>query len=157
MADELTVTSAQWSDAESSVILAEIDGNPLFIPNDMGNRHRAAIAAWEAQGNTIAAYVATPPSVPEIISDRQFFHGLAATAVITKQEALDAVKTGTIPAALQAFVDGIQDADAKFSAEMLLSGAVEFHRSHPLVAQVGAAQGKTDAEIDDFWRMCAAL
>lgn len=43
-------------------IRIEIDGTEMFVPDDMGNRHRQMVAEWEADGNTIPAYV--PPSAP---------------------------------------------------------------------------------------------
>jgi len=91
------------------------------------------------------------------ISDRQFFQILAIRQMITQAEALAAVKTGDIPAALQTVVDGISDADQKFDAEMLLSGAVTFQRQHPLVNGFGPAFGMTPSDIDNLWRDAAAL
>jgi hypothetical protein len=98
-----------------------------------------------------------PPVTPEEISHRQFFHGLALQGVITKDEALAAVKTGTMPALIESFINAITDPNARFNAEILLSGATVFKRSHPLTAQFGAAQGWSSDQIDAFWRACAAL
>ena len=36
-----------------STILAVIDGTPMTLPQDTGNRHYAAILEWVAEGNTI--------------------------------------------------------------------------------------------------------
>lgn len=91
------------------------------------------------------------------ISDRQFFQALALWNVITKQEALDAVKTGALPAAMQAFVDAIVDPDERFNAQMLLSGATTFERNHPLVEPFGVAFGFTHDQIDDLWRVALKL
>lgn len=41
-------------------ISATFDGEPAVVPDDLANRHRQLIAAWEALGNTIPPYV--PPS-----------------------------------------------------------------------------------------------
>ena len=49
------------------------------------------------------------------------------------------------------------DAEERFGAEMLLSGAVEFRRDHPLTAAIGEARGLTPEEVDDFFRRAAAL
>jgi len=95
--------------------------------------------------------------VPEEISDRQSFQGLALQGVVSQDEALSAVKVGSIPAALQSFVDAITDPVQHFDAEMLLCGATVFKRSHPLTAQFGAAQGWPPEQIDAFWRVCAEL
>lgn len=94
--------------------------------------------------------------VPEEISDRQFFQQLAIAGSITPQEALDAVKTGVIPAAISAVVDMLPD-DQKFAAQMLLSGATVFKRSHPMTTALGAGLGLSSAQIDAIWIAAAKL
>ena len=98
-----------------------------------------------------------PPAVPAMISDRQFFQQLAAEGLITQAEALAAVRTGDLPVALRNIVDSISDPQQRFAAEMLLSGATDIQRSHPLTDAIGAATGRTSAQIDDFFRAAAAL
>jgi hypothetical protein len=126
-----------------------------------------AYKAWLAQGNAptriatmdelkdvlIAAGVI---DVPQTISDRQFFQQLAIAGIISQEEALAAVKTGDIPAALSGFIAALDDA-ARFNAEMLLSGATLFQRAHPLTDAIAAAQGMTPDQVDDFFRAAAAL
>lgn len=107
--------------------------------------------------SVISIRAAPPPPVPDTISRRQFYQGLAVTGKITQAEALAAIKTGTVPAALQAMLDQMTDADAKFEADMLLSGASDFNRNHPLVMVIAIAQGMTEQGVDDFWRICAGL
>lgn len=99
---------------------------------------------------------APPPPVPNSISDRQFFQALALAGEITQEEALAAVKTGEIPTALAAIIDQLP-AEEKFNAQMLLSGAIEFRRDHPLTAQLGAAMGKASEWVDDLFRTAEAL
>lgn len=48
---------------QSGAIDATIDGQRVTVPDAGGNRHRQLIAEWEAEGNTIPAYV--PPPAPE--------------------------------------------------------------------------------------------
>lgn len=95
----------------------------------------------------------------EIISRRQFYEGLAEPPyeIISKPEALAAMKTGMVPAAIQAVIDGMTDPDARFQAEMRLIGAGEFHRSSPLVLVFLIALGWSEAQADAFWRFCATL
>lgn len=97
-----------------------------------------------------------PPPVPDTISDRQFFQQLAVAGIITEDEALAAVKTGTLPASLQALVDAMPDG-SKFNAEMLLSGATTFQRNHPLTTTLGSAMGFTSEQIDDLFRAASVL
>lgn len=94
---------------------------------------------------------------PGVISDRQFAQGLAARGLITRPEALAFVQTGALPALLAAYVDGIADESARFDTKMLLTGAKEFRRDHPLVGSMGVALGFSAADLDAFWTQCAAL
>jgi hypothetical protein len=97
------------------------------------------------------------PATPCIISDRQFFHALALHGAITQEEALAAVRTGAIPAAMRTFIDAIPNQEQHFGATMLLSGAVEFDRNHPLVESFRQAMGWTMQQTNDLWRLAAAL
>lgn len=94
--------------------------------------------------------------VPRMISDRQFFQQLAAMGVVTDDEALAAVGPGTLPAALAALIAGLPE-DQQFGAKMLLVGAVQFDRQHPMVTVLGQAFGWTSDQIDDLWRAASKL
>lgn len=98
-----------------------------------------------------------PTPVPETISHRQFYQQAAINTTITQTEALAAVQTGTIPTVLANIVNGMTDPNQQFAAKMLLSGASEFHRSHPMTASIGAALGWTSAQIDTFFIAASAL
>lgn len=150
------VGSVRWANESRGSLLAEIDGVSVFVPDDALNSDRIAIQAWQDAGNAIAQPVAPPTAVPEIISDRQFFQQLAVQEVITQADALSAVKTGTIPPALQTLISELP-ADQQFGAEMIVSGAVEFHRQSALVAQIAQAYGWTDAQLDALWSAASAL
>lgn len=158
-----TVTGPVWADAEHTRINCTVDFEaigavPFTAAQDDVEAHSREIFARCSSGEfgEVGAYVAPPAPVPETISDRQFFQALADQGTITPAEALAAVKTGTIPATLAAFISGLTGAEA-FAAEMLLSGATEFRRSHPLTEQIGAAQGMTPDQIDTFFRFAASL
>lgn len=97
-----------------------------------------------------------PPTTPQVISDRQFFQLLAQRQVISGEEALAAVGPGDIPAAMGAIIDGMP-ADQRFPARMLLTGATQFDRQHPLVAAFAAAFGWSAADVDAFWSSASAL
>lgn len=94
--------------------------------------------------------------VPEEISDRQFFQQLALMQVITQPEAIAAVKTGDIPAALQTFINTLPS-DQQFAATMAVSGAVVFHRDHPLTKMLAAGMGWTAQQVDNLWRAASEL
>lgn len=95
--------------------------------------------------------------VPEEISRRQFYEGLALKEWITRAEALAAMQTGAIPAALQAIADAMTDEDAKFKVLLMFAGNNSFYRSHPFVLVFAMARQMSETETDDFWRFCHAL
>lgn len=105
---------------------------------------------------TVTVVAAPVPPPPDEISDRQFFQGLAMHGLITETEALAAVATGTIPAAMAAFI-GQLPADQQFAARMILCGATVFSLKHPLTQAFATMSGMDAAALDAFWRFCAEL
>jgi hypothetical protein len=126
----------------------------------IGPEHQAewaAYQAWLADGHAPSPPIPEPAYIPAVISDRQFFQMAAIDGLVSMDEALAAVKTGAIPPVLQTIVDGIDDPFQQFAAKMLLSGATEFERNHPLTEAVGAHLGWTSAQIDQFFIQGAKL
>lgn len=132
------------------------DGQPADVSPDPRNPSYRDLMEWVAAGNVIAPYVEPPTPVPEEISDRQFFEQLAIDQLITQDEALAAVMTGTLPAAFVTFIAALPG-DQQFGARMALCGATIFQRSHPLVAAFGAMQGMSSDQLDVLWRDAFAL
>lgn len=136
VAESWTPGSSQWQPAKGSTALLN-DTAEVGDTYTNGEFHKPS-----------------PPEpvvvVPPVISDRQFFQQLAVTGLITEAEALAAVKTGDIPAALMNLVQALP-ADQQFAAEMLLSGAVSFVRTHNLTVFFGLMMGWTSQELDSLW------
>lgn len=152
----MTVTYQSMN--ETNTFVVKIDGDDRFeFIIDADGPLQAEYQAWLANGNTLEPYVIPSAPVPQIISDRQFFQQAAVAGIITQVEAVAAVATGTIPSMLQMIVDGLPDADQKFAATMLLAGATQFERSHPLTIAVGAHLGLSAAQVDDFFIAAAQL
>jgi hypothetical protein len=124
-----------------------IDG----VTREMTDEERNELSATMA-----VLMAAAPPFEPHSITDRQFFQQLAIQNMVTQAEALAAVATGTIPTAMQAFVNQLPE-DQRFDATMKISGAREFLRSDPLVAAFGQMQGMTSADIDALWVAASVL
>ncbi|MDI7864285.1 hypothetical protein MRS76_20305 [Rhizobiaceae bacterium n13] len=136
-----------------NVILAE-------QPNDFGAIPCSdeVCIGWGYQAGEFVspAAVVPPPPIPEIISDRQFFQELAIRQVITEDEALAAVATGTIPAAMLALIASLPTSE-QFSAKMLIAGATTFYRAHPVASLIGDLYGWDSVQIDGLWRDAALL
>jgi hypothetical protein len=115
------------------------------------------VARLTQERDGLKASVSPAPSPLQPISDRQFYQGLAQRGLCTQAEALDAVRTGVLPSALQAFVNAIANPDQRWSTEMLLSGAKEFRRDHPFVNEIGAWAGLDAPALDAFWAECGSL
>jgi len=150
----MSVTSAEY--VEGGAIHAEIDGRWLIVPNDPGNRHRAAIAVWETAGNTIAPYVAPPPPVLATVSRLQFWAGLAAAGLVSEAEAESMVAEKTIPASIAAFIAGLPSED-QFVARMALKGATEFERGNGLIEAYATGAGLSSGDLDDLFGQMAAI
>lgn len=98
-----------------------------------------------------------PVLVPETISRRQFYQELANRGMITKDEALAAIVTNTLPAELEAMVDAIVDDEIRWQARMLLAGAAEFKRNNWFVGFFAAMKSLSIEYMDDFWGSGALL
>jgi hypothetical protein len=104
-------------------------------------------------------WIAPPPApeqVPFSVTRRQILTGLAQVGWITEQEALDAITTGARPDAVDAVINSLPE-DERFHARMKWAGFTEAYRDDPLVLALATAEGKTDADLDDFFRLCAAI
>lgn len=135
-----------WITREGGVIVAYTSHpspdapNAVFVPDDDPD-----VVAFNAS-----------PTVPEEISDRQFFQRCAGLGVVSESEALAAVQTGALPAALAQGVAQLP-ADLQFPAKMMLCGAVTFRRHHPMTAMLGQIMGWSSAQLDALWIAAAQL
>lgn len=100
-----------------------------------------------------APFEVPPPPVPGSIYRRQFFQQLAILKKITNDEALAAMRVGSIPTALQTIIDS-QPTDKQFAYELMLSGAENLQREHPLMGVVMKAMKLSS---DDFFRDASVL
>jgi len=110
----------------------------------------AAIAAGNFDGD-IEPYVPTAENefVPSI-NARQFYMQLEKEGIISKPEALAAIRRTTLPAAIRAVIDSLPE-DTAYELEMSLLGAQTFDRKHPYSSMFVAALGKTPAWGNQFW------
>jgi len=83
------------------------------------------------------------PPVPFAVSRRQLFLALAAI--------------GVTRAAIRAMIEATPDAAAREAGLIEFDEAIHFERGHPLIAQLGAALGRSESQIDDLFRSAANL
>ena len=154
-------------------IAVDDDGDIVSMESDPEHSQIAGYSIWGVEADVLDGYtngpggsiygakfangIVTPkPKTLPDISDRQFFQQLALMGKITNAEALAAVRTGAIPAAMQEFIDTLPTAQ-QFDAEMVLSGAKTFQRNHPLVTAFAGALGFTNDDTDALWVAAAKL
>nr|WP_128083396.1 hypothetical protein [Methylobacterium sp. B34] len=77
--------------------------------------------------------------------------------MLTQQEALDFVKSGAVPAHIQAGIDALSDANTRFQAEMLICGATSFERANAMVPTLGQILGLDSAALDALWILGATF
>jgi hypothetical protein len=160
-------------DTQSGVVLSERAGHaaaldPAAVSGVLGNTFTSAasqIAGLEVRvaelaqerDALLAGVVESRRGAVQVISDRQFYHGLALRKFCTPAEALDAVRTGVLPKGLRDFVETISEPQERWAAEMLLAGAKEFRRDHPFVPVIAGWAGLDEDALDAFWAQCSDL
>lgn len=93
--------------------------------------------------------------VPPSISFAQLLIGLVSEQWITEADG-EGWLTGTLPAAVTTVIDTLPK-EQQFAAKARALRPSEVLRADPLVAAMGAAAGKKEAEIDDFFRKYAGV
>ncbi|BAQ16094.1 hypothetical protein [Methyloceanibacter caenitepidi] len=96
-------------------------------------------------------------TVPVSITPRQMLLGLMGNGMITEQEALDAAKTGAVPASVQQIFDALPTSAERVAAEITWAKMSVVERDHPLVLALLLAAEKTEAEGDAFFVACSKL
>lgn len=150
-------------DANGNVVLTASVGGWFELPD--GSRTSPAQDGWTDGVYSLVA-VPTPPSpTPEEIleADRatmrlsfaQLLIGLVTEAWITEADG-EAWLVGTLPLAVLTVIDSLP-ANQRFAAKARALRPSEVLRNDPLVAAMGAAAGKTAAEIDAFFTTYAQV
>lgn len=123
----------------SGSIIAVIGGQEMTVPDDMGNRHRAMIAEWEADGNIVIPYT-EPILTPE---DQR-----AQMPPISKRQLrLTLVRNGISLSDLDAAILAMGD-----EAVIEWQDASEYRRLHPLLNQVATHLSLTQEQVDVMWQ-----
>jgi len=123
---------------KDGMIIRTSDG--ACIPPDPANRDYQAALAAVAAGDTIGAYVAPPPPLPDL-APYQF---RAMLVLSGKQAALDA------------FMAAMPDPQ-KTIAQAKLDYSLSFQRDNTLVLAAQQALDLTDAAMNALWLQAAAI
>lgn len=134
------------------------EGSTFRLPD--GRYVSPAMANWaDAAGYTLIVIPPAPAPTPEEVlaaqraamrlSFAQLLIGLVTEAWITEAEG-EAWLAGTLPTAVLVVIDSLP-AEQRFAAKARALRPSEVLRNDPLVASMGAAAGKTAAEIDTFF------
>lgn len=140
-----------------NVVIIEDDGD-WQVPDGFQSVATEIGNIGDSYNGTTFTPLESPPAptpVPEILSRWQFLAVAALSGIIT-QEAAQAALAGTMAPPFVDFLATLPP-DRQFPAAMLLGGAQEFHRHHPLVQEFLTAKGMTEAEADAIWVQGAAL
>lgn len=105
----------------------------IYSPGDAV--YEALMEQW------IDAVLAMPPPPPIVVSMRSFREACGRELVFE----------------INAFVASIEDLNERFSVQNDLEYALTVARNHPKVAQVAAAIGKTESEIDAVFALAHHL
>ena len=132
------------------------EGDWMTLPN--GDRVAPTMAGWKdgafelIQGpDGIVQPVETPEMAREnmVLSFAQLMIGLVAEGWITEAEGLAWLKR-ELPAAVTALIATLP-AGQRFAATARATDPQFVKRTDPLVVSLGAAQGKTEGQIDAFF------
>lgn len=140
------------ADTDSDGLLEDVDF--ILRPDDnygLAPAVRARLqAALDAKTLTIGPYV--PPPAPTIEQVRA-----AMPALTPRQIRLGFVNAGRDLASIDTAIAAIPDATERERAQISWQFATQFVRTDPLVAEVAAALGLSDTDVDSMWTAASAL
>lgn len=125
------------------------------------NAQTGEVTIREMTQEEIAAVQAAQAVTAEVermnlkLSFAQLMIGLVTETWITEAEG-DAWLAGTLPIAVLTVIDGLPEGQ-RFAAKARALRPSEVLRADPLVTAMGTAAGKTEAEIDTFFRTYAQV
>ena len=144
-----------------TILFAVPEGGWLNLPD--GRIISPAEDGWTDGEYTLEVIPPAPAPTPEELlaaerammklSFAQLMIGLVTEAWITQAEG-EAWLAGTLPSAVLLVIDNLP-VDQRFAAKARALRPSEVVRNDPLVASMGTAAGKTDVEIDAFFRTYA--
>jgi len=135
---------------ETDIIGQVIEGGQFILPN--GDVVSPAYAGWEQGDFSLAEapVLPQPDPIPQSITFAQLLIGLVSEGWITEAEG-EAWLAGVLPAQVTALIATLP-VEQQFAAKARAARPSEVLRMDPFVISMGAAQGKTPEELDQFFR-----
>ena len=128
-------------------------------PNDTGTFFDVAELYDEMkEDSTILPYVPLPPEPPEVpaqITRRQCAVMMLSQNMITSQEAILMTQSGIPPANVQTYFDAMSEPQRTMA--IIDFAATNYFRNNPLLADLMAANGMTEQQVDQFFIDAASL
>lgn len=128
---------------------AAIGGIELDIPHAPGNRHFQMVQEAIAAGAEVTVEQPPAPPVPNL-TFAQLLIGLVSEGWITPAEGRAWRDRVALPIPVQTLIATLPP-EQQFIAETRAIAPSEILRADPLVASLGASQGKTPEELDQFF------
>lgn len=134
------VTFAEY--LANSSIKAVIGAATVFVPNDPANRDYQAVKSWEAEGNTIAPYVAPPVPFKEL--QRPAFLFMASKLGLSLAD---------IEGLISQYPDSTEkEQDAKALALIVIQNQQTFRRGSEMLQSLVVLSPLTAEQVDTAWR-----
>jgi hypothetical protein len=150
------VPAPEFADQLDAIAAKDVpEGKPWRIvdADDLPPSESRNAWQWTSTG-PLTVGAPQPAPVPDL-SFAQLMIGLVSEGWITTAEG-EAWLTGTLPAPVVALI-GTLPAGQQFPAKARALRPTIVERTDPLVSALGAAQGKTPEQLDDFFRTYAAI
>ncbi len=132
-----------------------ISDTVVAVIDDDGVSRMSMLATSVPDGVTIEPADVIPEPVPESITFAQLLIGLVMEGWITQPEG-EAWLIGTLPSAVETLIASLPT-NQQFIARALATRPSAIYRADSLVAALASAEGKTESEIDDFFRTYALV
>ncbi len=132
-----------------------ISDTVVAVFDEDGISRMSMLATSVPDGVTIEPADVVPEPVPESITFAQLLIGLVMESWITQPEG-EAWLIGTLPSAVETLIASLPT-NQQFIARARATRPSAVYRADSLVAALAAAEGKTESEIDDFFRTYALV
>lgn len=144
---------------DNGVVVNIIEVDPDSVPDwcaDWPDADATADIGGTYEKGVFVAPAKQAPAVPASISFAQLLIGLVSEGWITADEGRAWRDRVALPTPVTKLISALPEAQ-RFAAETRALAPSEVLRLDPLVMALGAAQGKTEAELDAFFATYSAV